>query len=78
MEKKKPENTAEEEKTENKNEERKEEVPLEASPYVNYKDLEDYKRKAYGTEGHLQPKPGRGAAASTDAPTSTLAATQDR
>ncbi|OMP01831.1 Late embryogenesis abundant protein, LEA-18 [Corchorus olitorius] len=39
------------------------------SPYVKYKDLEDYKRQGYGTEGHQQPKPGHGAAGSTDAPT---------
>jgi hypothetical protein len=44
-------------------------LPVEDSPYVNYGDLEDYKRKAYGTEGHLEPKTGRGAGASTDAPT---------
>lgn len=43
-------------------------IPVEDSPYVKYKDLEDYKRQGYGTEGHLQPKPGRGAG-STDAPT---------
>ncbi|CAK7339343.1 unnamed protein product [Dovyalis caffra] len=43
-------------------------LPVEDSPYVNYGDLEDYKRKAYGTEGHLEPKTGRGAGA-TDAPT---------
>ncbi|KAK9269944.1 hypothetical protein L1049_025517 [Liquidambar formosana] len=43
-------------------------LPLESSPYVKYTDLEDYKRKAYGTEGHLDPKPGRGAGG-TDAPT---------
>ncbi|XP_042506884.1 uncharacterized protein LOC122083223 [Macadamia integrifolia] len=53
-------------------EEKKEKVleglPLESSPYVKYSDLEDYKRKGYGTEGHLEPKPGRGAGA-TDAPT---------
>lgn len=30
---------------------------------------EDYKRQGYGTEGHQQPQSGRGAAASTDAPT---------
>ncbi|GJS11836.1 late embryogenesis abundant protein, LEA-18 [Tanacetum coccineum] len=40
------------------------------SPYTQYKDLEDYKEKGYGTHGHQQPQPGRGAAASTDAPTS--------
>ncbi|KAF8406733.1 hypothetical protein HHK36_008825 [Tetracentron sinense] len=43
-------------------------LPLESSPYVNYSDLEDYKQKAYGTEGHLEPKPGQGGGA-TDAPT---------
>lgn len=43
-------------------------LPTEESPYVKYDDLEDYKRKGYGTEGHQQPKPGRGAGA-TDAPT---------
>ncbi|KAB5556998.1 hypothetical protein DKX38_007907 [Salix brachista] len=43
-------------------------LPVEDSPYVNYEDLEDYKRRAYGTEGHLEPKTGRGAGA-TDAPT---------
>ncbi|KAL4372693.1 hypothetical protein S245_015441 [Arachis hypogaea] len=43
------------------------------SPYVKYKDLEDYKRKGYGTEGHQEPKPGRGAGA-TDAPTPSGAA----
>lgn len=48
-------------------------LPLEASPYVNYGDLEDYKRQAYGTEGHLEPKTGRGAGA-TDAPTRSGAA----
>ncbi|CAN0917953.1 hypothetical protein LINGRAHAP2_LOCUS30587 [Linum grandiflorum] len=41
---------------------------MESSPYVNYKDLDDYKLKGYGAEGHLQPNPGRGAG-STDAPT---------
>ncbi|XVF17564.1 hypothetical protein REPUB_Repub10bG0134200 [Reevesia pubescens] len=44
-------------------------LPLEDSPYVKYKDLEDYKRQGYGAEGHQKPKPGRGAASSTDAPT---------
>lgn len=43
-------------------------LPIEDSPYLQYKDLEDYKRKGYGTEGHLEPKQGRGAGA-TDAPT---------
>ncbi|KAL4363685.1 hypothetical protein GQ457_04G017420 [Hibiscus cannabinus] len=44
-------------------------LPIEDSPYVKYKDLEDYKRRGYGTQGHQQPEPGRGAASSTDAPT---------
>ncbi|KAJ4714762.1 Late embryogenesis abundant protein, LEA-18 [Melia azedarach] len=48
-------------------------LPMEDSPYVKYKDLEDYKRKGYGTEGHLETKPGRGAGA-TDAPTLSGAA----
>lgn len=43
-------------------------LPMEDSPYLQYKDLEDYKQQGYGTQGHLQPKPGR-AGASTDAPT---------
>ncbi|KAJ9564120.1 hypothetical protein OSB04_000086 [Centaurea solstitialis] len=47
-------------------------LPVNTSPYTQYKDLEDYKEKGYGTHGHQQPNPnpGRGAAASTDAPTS--------
>ncbi|KAH1082401.1 hypothetical protein J1N35_022162 [Gossypium stocksii] len=49
-------------------------LPIEDSPYVKYGDLEDYKRRGYGTEGHQQPKPGRGAASSTDAPTLSGAA----
>nr|GEZ10750.1 hypothetical protein [Tanacetum cinerariifolium] len=40
------------------------------SPYTQYKDIEDYKEKGYGTHGHQQPQPGREAAASVDAPTS--------
>lgn len=43
-------------------------LPMEDSPYLKYKDLEDYKLQGYGAQGHLQPKPGR-AGASTDAPT---------
>lgn len=42
-------------------------LPLESSPYVKYKDLEDYKTKGYGAEGHLEPKPNHGGG--TDAPT---------
>lgn len=52
-------------------------IPTENSPYTRYSDLEDYKRRAYGAEGHLQPKPGRGAAASTDAPTVSGGAAPD-
>ncbi|MCD9559999.1 hypothetical protein HAX54_018384 [Datura stramonium] len=44
-------------------------LPVNTSPYTQYKDLEDYKKQGYGTEGHQQPNPGRGAASSTDAPT---------
>ncbi|KAJ9177341.1 hypothetical protein P3X46_012572 [Hevea brasiliensis] len=43
-------------------------LPVEDSPYLQYENLEDYKQKGYGTQGHLQPKPGHGAGA-TDAPT---------
>ncbi|PIN03493.1 hypothetical protein CDL12_23982 [Handroanthus impetiginosus] len=46
-------------------------LPVDTSPYTQHKDVEDYKKQGYGTEGHLQPQPGRGAAASTDAPTLT-------
>lgn len=42
---------------------------LESSPYVNYSTLEDYKRKGYGTQGHLEPvETGKGGGA-TGAPT---------
>ncbi|XP_060191745.1 uncharacterized protein LOC132621477 [Lycium barbarum] len=44
-------------------------LPVDTSPYTQYKDLEDYKKQGYGTQGHQQPNPGRGAASSTDAPT---------
>ncbi|KAG2724230.1 hypothetical protein I3843_01G007900 [Carya illinoinensis] len=57
-----------ERKPENEEKGKLEGLPWEESPYVKYNDLEDYKRQGYGTEGHLQPKPGRGAG-STDAPT---------
>ncbi|KAK3221428.1 hypothetical protein Dsin_008453 [Dipteronia sinensis] len=59
--------TSGEEKKENK-EVNLEGLPMEDSPYVNYKDLEDYKLQGYGTQGHLKPTLGRGAGA-TDAPT---------
>ncbi|XP_055805364.1 uncharacterized protein LOC129874147 [Solanum dulcamara] len=44
-------------------------LPVDTSPYTQYKDLEDYKKQGYGTQGHQQPTLGRGAASSTDAPT---------
>ncbi|XP_022135734.1 uncharacterized protein LOC111007621 [Momordica charantia] len=45
-------------------------LPLESSPYVKYKDLEEYKREGYGAEGHLEPKPNQGqGGGGTDAPT---------
>ncbi|KAL3525625.1 hypothetical protein ACH5RR_013997 [Cinchona calisaya] len=44
-------------------------LPLNTSPYSQYEDLEDYKQQGNGTQGHLQPQPGRGAASSVDAPT---------
>lgn len=58
-------------KNEKEDEKSSEEIPLESSPYLNYKDLEDYKNQAYGAQGHIQPKPGRGAGGggATDAPT---------
>ncbi|KAK7346924.1 hypothetical protein VNO80_21448 [Phaseolus coccineus] len=48
-------------------------LPIEDSPYVKYKDLEDYKQQGYGTQGHQEPKTGRGAGA-TEAPTLSGAA----
>ncbi|KAL9326879.1 hypothetical protein ACSQ67_007524 [Phaseolus vulgaris] len=48
-------------------------LPTEDSPYVKYKDLEDYKQQGYGTQGHQEPKTGRGAGA-TEAPTLSGAA----
>lgn len=47
-------------------------LPTETSPYTQYKDLEDYKQQGYGTHGHMEPKPGLGAANSTDAPTDSV------
>ncbi|CAN6562880.1 unnamed protein product [Malus baccata var. baccata] len=43
-------------------------LPMKDSPYMQYEDLEDYKRQAYGTQGHQQVQPGRGAG-STEGPT---------
>lgn len=48
-------------------------LPMKDSPYLKYKDLEDYKRQGYGTQGHQEPKQGRGAGA-TEAPTLSGAA----
>ncbi|KAK2657589.1 hypothetical protein Ddye_010641 [Dipteronia dyeriana] len=43
-------------------------LPMEDSPYLNYKNLEDYKLQGYGTQGHQEPTLGR-SAGGTDAPT---------
>ncbi|XP_042428986.1 uncharacterized protein LOC122015942 [Zingiber officinale] len=45
------------------------ELPTESSPYVTYKDLEDYKMKGYGAAGHRQPVDKPGGGGGTDAPT---------
>jgi len=45
------------------------ELPAESSPYVSYKDLEDYKMKGYGTQGHQQPVDLPHGGGGTDAPT---------
>ncbi|GMH06376.1 hypothetical protein Nepgr_008216 [Nepenthes gracilis] len=65
--------TKKEEKSEGERKKGLEGLPLETSPYVKYEDLEDYKRKGYGAEGHLEINPARGAGAS-DAPTPSGAA----
>ncbi|MFQ6648861.1 hypothetical protein Gotur_020857 [Gossypium turneri] len=44
-------------------------LPVNTSPYVNYKDMEEYKQKGYGTEGHQQVQQKKSASGSTDAPT---------
>jgi len=49
-------------------------LPVETSPYTQFKDLEDYKHQGYGTQGHLQPQPGPRGAGATDAPTPSGAA----
>ncbi|XP_059671002.1 uncharacterized protein LOC132316543 [Cornus florida] len=46
-------------------------LPLESSPYTQYRDMEDYKLQGYGTQGHQQPQPGHGGGASTNAPTAS-------
>ncbi|KAK7263227.1 hypothetical protein RJT34_30814 [Clitoria ternatea] len=43
-------------------------LPMKESPYVQYKDLEEYKQQGYGTQGHQEPQQGRGPG-STEAPT---------
>lgn len=43
-------------------------VPFIKSPYLDYDNLEGYKMRAYGAEGHQEPKVGLGGGA-TDAPT---------
>ncbi|KAL5713747.1 hypothetical protein ACHQM5_015797 [Ranunculus cassubicifolius] len=43
-------------------------LPLQSSPYLKYTDMEEYKFKGYGAQGHITPKPGMGGGA-TDAPT---------
>ncbi|KAF5742176.1 hypothetical protein HS088_TW09G00218 [Tripterygium wilfordii] len=43
-------------------------LPMESSPYLKDTNLEDYKRNAYGTEGHLPVNPNQGGGG-TDAPT---------
>eukprot|EP01018_Ginkgo_biloba_P040173 Gb_09268 [translate_table: standard] len=50
-------------------EKKKEELPWETSPYVNYSDLDDYKRRGYGADGHVDLTPPRGGAVGTDGPT---------
>ncbi|KAK7330984.1 hypothetical protein VNO77_25191 [Canavalia gladiata] len=51
----------------------KEGLPMKDSPYLQYKDVEDYKRQGYGTHGHQEPNPNQGAGA-TEAPTLSGAA----
>lgn len=43
-------------------------LPLESSPYVGYKDVEDYKMRGYGAHGHL-PTVDQVGGGGTDAPT---------
>ncbi|OAY79468.1 uncharacterized protein LOC109718939 [Ananas comosus] len=43
-------------------------LPLESSPYVGYKDVEDYKMRGYGAHGHL-PTVDQVSGGGTDAPT---------
>ncbi|XVE48571.1 hypothetical protein DITRI_Ditri01bG0012000 [Diplodiscus trichospermus] len=52
-------------------------LPVESSPYLKHEDLEDYKRQAYGTEGHLDVKETKSASGSTDAPTFSAKAFSD-
>ncbi|KMT09793.1 hypothetical protein BVRB_6g127730 [Beta vulgaris subsp. vulgaris] len=68
MEKNSNNQQSENEKKQSEEAKKLEGLPIETSPYVQYKDLEDYKQQGYGTQGHMEPKPGRGAGG-TDAPT---------
>lgn len=43
------------------------ELPVKSSPYLQHEDLEDYKRRGYGTEGHQLPVDRGGGG--TEAPT---------
>ncbi|CAL5063784.1 unnamed protein product [Urochloa decumbens] len=44
-------------------------LPTETSPYVQYKDLEDYKMRGYGAQGHLPVSDVPHGGSGTDAPT---------
>ncbi|KAL6220352.1 hypothetical protein ACLB2K_008108 [Fragaria x ananassa] len=52
------------------------EQAMKDSPYLQYDNLEDYKRQGYGTEGHQQVQPGRGAG-TTEGPTESGASKAD-
>ncbi|CAN6174756.1 unnamed protein product [Urochloa humidicola] len=44
-------------------------LPWETSPYVQYEDLEDYKMRGYGAQGHLPVSDVPHGGSGTDAPT---------
>ncbi|CAN6204820.1 unnamed protein product [Urochloa humidicola] len=44
-------------------------LPTETSPYVQYEDLEDYKMRGYGAQGHLPVSDVPHGGSGTDAPT---------
>ena len=44
-------------------------LPTETSPYVRYEDLEDYKMRGYGAQGHLPVSAVPHGGSGTDAPT---------